>query len=331
MTRETIAKISAVGITIILIAILLSQIQIADIIVILAGIDPLYLIVGFVLYICINFFRALRFYILLDREVVLRDLFNIVCVHNMVNNILPARTGELSYIYLLKKLHNKKVGAGIATLFIARIFDLITISLLFFISALMIRDLPEIIMKAVWGIALFLMLIVIFASILLCFGKSFLDCVRRFFGRYNLDRYLVDYLLRKGEEVVESFEKIKANGKVTVVALITVSFGIWLSLYLLSYILAEAMNIDLGYFAVVLAFTFVVFTMILPIQGIGGFGTMESGWAVGFIAMGLTKEVAISSGFGYHIIIWVYFLVLGCYGFLAVKSEDPTKRLSRNP
>jgi uncharacterized membrane protein YbhN (UPF0104 family) len=148
----------------------------------------------------------------------------------------------------------------------------------------------------------------------------------------NLKMSFVDYLLKKVEEVVRSFEKIKTNGKVVIIALIITSFGIWLSLYLLSYILLKAMNIDLGYFAVVLASTFAVLTMVLPIQGIGGFGTLESGWAIGFVAIGLTKEVAISSGFGYHIIIWIYFLVLGCYGFLAMKSEDPAKRLiGRNP
>ena len=332
MKRESIAKISAVGITVVLVAILLSQIQISDITATLTGIDPLYLIAGFVLYMGIYSLRALRFYILLNREVRLRDLFNIVCVHNMVNNILPARTGELSYIYLLKKLHNKDTGDGIATLFIVRIFDLTTIALLFFLSALMIRDLPEIITLAVWGIAAFMLLIVIFVIVLLCSGKSFLNVVKKFFGMINLKMSFVDYLLKKVEEVVRSFEKIKTNGKSAIIASIIISFGIWLSLYLLSYILLKAMNIDLGYFAVVLASTFAVLTMVLPIQGIGGFGTLESGWAIGFVAIGLTKEVAISSGFGYHIIIWIYFLVLGCYGFLAMKSEDPAKRLiGRNP
>jgi uncharacterized protein (TIRG00374 family) len=93
MTRKTIAKISAVVITIALVAILLSQIQIADVITTLASINPLYLIAGFILYTCSYFFRGLRFHILLNREVGLRDLFNIVCVHNMVNNILPSLLG----------------------------------------------------------------------------------------------------------------------------------------------------------------------------------------------------------------------------------------------
>jgi uncharacterized protein (TIRG00374 family) len=319
--KGKLAKISAVVITIALVAILLSQIQIADVITTLAGIDPLYLIVGFAFYVCSYFFRALRFHILLNKEVGLRDLFNIVCVHNMVNNILPARTGELSYIYLLKKLHNKETGEGIATLFVARVFDFISISLFFFISALMIQDLPTIILNVIVGIAAFLVLIVIFLITLLYFEDSFLNLVRNFFSRFNWDKkYFGDYLLRKGEETVVSFEKIKTSGKVTVITLILVSFGIWMSLYSLNYILVGAMNINLGYFVVLLASTFAIFTTVLPIQGIGGFGTIEGGWAVGFIAVGLTREVAISSGFGYHIIIWIYFLILGCGGLFRMSK-----------
>ena len=63
MKHETIAKLSAVVITLALVAILLSQIRISDVITTLAGIDPLYLIAGFVLYIGSYFFRALRFHI----------------------------------------------------------------------------------------------------------------------------------------------------------------------------------------------------------------------------------------------------------------------------
>ena len=320
--KGKIVKISAVVITIVLAAVLLSQIEVNEVITTLASVDPLHVIAGFVLYTCSYFLRAFRFHILVNKKVKIRDLFNIVCVHNMLNNILPARTGELSYIYLLKKLHNKKTGEGIATLFVARVFDFITISLLFIGSAFVIQDLPEIIMKLVWVITLFLGTITIFLIALLYSGQSFFKSVKRFCERFHWDkRYFVDYLLRKGEETAECSEKIKTSGKVIGIALILNSFGIWLSLYSFNYILVGAMNINLSYCSIVFASTFAVFTTVLPIQGIGGFGTLESGWTVGFIAVGLTKEVAISSGFGYHIILLVYFLILGCYGSVMIKFK----------
>jgi uncharacterized protein (TIRG00374 family) len=314
MTRQTIAKISAVVITIALVAILLSQIQITDVITTLAGIDPLYLIAGFVLYVCSYFFRALRFHILLNREVGLRDLLNIVCVHNMANNILPARTGELSYIYLLKKLHNKTTGEGIATLLVARVFDFIAISLLFFISALMIRDLPEIIMKAVWAIALFMFLIVIFLVILLYSGESLLNLVRRFFRRFNLEkRYFIDYLLRKGEETVESFEEVKTRRVVFWAFLFSVL--VWCFMFSTTYVILSGLNFYLPLYKVIAGSTFAMVITILPIQSLSGFGTYEGAWAIAFMALRFSKEHAIISGFSVHIISIIYFLIIGGYGF----------------
>lgn len=300
---------------------LLSQIQIADVTTTLAGIDPLYLFVGFGLYVLSYFFRALRFRILLNKKVGLKNLFTIVCVHNMMNNILPARTGELSYIYLLKKHHNKTAGEGIATLFVARVFDIISITLLFSVSALMIKDLPDMVAKVVFFIVFFLALVIVFLITLLYSGNSFLNLVGMFFERFGLeDKRIVGYMLRKGSETVESFEMIKTNGRF--IEMFTISIGIWLSLYLLNYTLVIAMGINLNFFTIVLASTFAVFTTVLPIQGVGGFGTIEGGWAIGFVAAGLTKEVAISSGFGVHIITIFYFIIIGLFGYSVIKLKE---------
>ena len=315
MKRESIAKISAVGITIALVAILLSQIEVSDVITTLAGIDSLYLIAGFVLYICSYFFRALRFHILLNKEVGLRDLFNIVCVHNMVNNILPARTGELSYIYLLKKLHNKKTGEGISTLLVARVFDFIIISFLFFISALVIRDLPDIVSKIIWAIVGLLMFVLLLFLALVFYDEVFIDIIRRFANRIGALRFsLVRYLLRKGVETVQGFKLIKSKklfGYVFITSMI-----IWCFQYSMLYILASAMNISLAFWCMIFALTITFFTIVLPIQTVGGFGTIECGWALGFMILGISKEISITSGFGFHIVLLTFTVVLGTCGLV---------------
>lgn len=48
MKHESIAKISAVVITLVLVALLLSQISIGDVAKTLTSIDPIYLIIGFI-------------------------------------------------------------------------------------------------------------------------------------------------------------------------------------------------------------------------------------------------------------------------------------------
>ena len=132
--KKVVTKLASIILTVILVAILLSQINPRTITTALTSINPIYIIIGFFFYLGSYIFRALRFYILLNKQIRVKSLFTIVCVHNMMNNILPVRTGELAYIYMLKKLHTKPTSEGFATLMVARVFDLITVSLLFLVG-----------------------------------------------------------------------------------------------------------------------------------------------------------------------------------------------------
>ncbi len=119
------------------------------------------------------FFRAIRFRIILNKKEVRNyDLFTIVAVSNLINNILPARTGELSYIYLLKKLFKVPLKHGTASLVVVRIFDVISISLLLLLSILCLY--PENLLPFQTQILIIILLILfisIWALIAICNGK----------------------------------------------------------------------------------------------------------------------------------------------------------------
>ncbi|AKB33543.1 hypothetical protein MSSIH_2853 [Methanosarcina siciliae HI350] len=323
MKNKTIAKLSAVALSIGLLYILLSRVQFDEIVTTLTSINPAYIIAGFALYICSYFLRAFRFYILLHREIELKGLFNIICVHNMVNNILPARTGELSYIYLLKKVHKKTTGEGVASLMVARIFDIIALSLLFLISVLIVKDLPEIFMNTIGTVALFMVIMLIYLIVLLYSGRSFFGITKRFFGKYNLDqRKPGNYLLKIGEETVDSLEKTNiGNG---IYLLILSSILIWLLNYSMVFFLLQGMTIHIPLQNVILGATFCLLTTVLPIQGVGGFGTSETVWTLVFVPLGMSLEAAIISGFSYHIILIMYYLFIGSYGLIALKATVRT-------
>jgi uncharacterized membrane protein YbhN (UPF0104 family) len=78
----------------------------------------------------------------------------------------------------------------------------------------------------------------------------------------------------------------------------------------------------LTYFSVIFASTFAILTTVLPFQGLGNFGTLEAGWTLGFVAVGVSREMAISSGFTYHFVIILYFVVWGLWGFLSSRSRS---------
>jgi len=319
MKKQNLAKLVAAIVTLALVAILLSQIEVADVVHTLTSIEPVYLVAGFGLYVLSYFLRALRFHILLNREVGIRDLFNIICIHNMVNNLLPARTGELSYVYLLKKRHNKTAGAGAATLITARLFDMITILMLFFLSTLSVSTLFYNTVKVKWMVIALMFVVVLVLLMTIYQGRVFVIVLKKTVNYLGMDKMsFADYIFRKMDETVERFSNM--HGSIFIWGVL-VSIIIWVVSYSVNYILIVGMGINLTFWTFLFASTFALITTILPIQGVGGFGTMEGGWTIGFLAIGVTKEVAISSGFAAHIIMISYFTILGLIGLVRMKNK----------
>jgi len=317
LNRRHLAKASAFVVTAALLALLFSHVELSDLLATLKSIEPRYILLGLGAYASCYLFRALRFYVLLNKEVGVADLFAIVCVHNMVNGIMPARTGELSYIYLLKKIHKKSLADGAATLVLARMMDLISISILFFAAVVLAGDLPGMISGLLSAIALSAAVVVLAFFALVIGGRSSVEALDGMARRLNLDRMHV--ISRSINGLREAEGRIEASRNRNVLFLvITISLGIWISQYLMYYILLRGLGLELTFVLIVLGTTFAIFTSIAPIPSIGSFGVYEGLWAISFVAIGLPKETAIATGFAIHIIFILYFIFLGLIGFACI-------------
>ena len=320
MVKINKKRIIPVIITIGLVAFLLSYIEVEKIAETISAIPPVLFLLCFILYSFSYFFRTFRFRILLNEKIGFKDLFSIVSVHNMLNQILPARSGELSYIYLVKKTNDIPIDRGIATLMIARIFDFIAISLLFIISAVVVKDLPVLISNTLIIVLIFLMLIIILLTFLILYRESGIALMEKIAIKLNLNKFrIITFLITKGEETIKNFGVLKSK-KIALFVFLQ-SLFVWLLLYSISYILYNEMGIELSFWKIVLCSTLALFTFILPIQSIGGFGTQEGAYAIAFISMGISKELAITSAFSLHIVAFIYFLILGGYGLLSMKMK----------
>jgi glycosyltransferase 2 family protein len=328
MNFKLLTKIFAILITIVLLALLFSQINLGDVIATLKNINPVYLVAGFILYTCSYVLRAWRFHLLLNKEVAIKDLFHIECVHNMLNNLLPLRTGELSYIYLLKSEQNRTTGEALGTLIIARIFDFIIITVFFLLLFFFTGEItPGFTVLVVIGI-IFLISMVVLLIGLLIYGNAMVIQLQKLLRFFDFGTIRIgSYITRKLRETINCFNSFKAGESGKHHSVIFLTLGIWSFSYLLFYLIALSMNIDLGLIPILFASSFAVFSTVLPVQGIGGFGTMEAGWALGFISVGVTKEIAISTGFGFHLIVLMYTLFLGIWGYSGIFLSRKTRNI----
>jgi uncharacterized protein (TIRG00374 family) len=241
----------------------------------------------------------------------------------MMNILLPARTGELSYVYLVKKIHSKTTGEGIATLIVARVFDFVVIIFLLFAAGLFIRNIPKIVMDFLWIISIFLFCIVILLIALVFFGNRFIKVMKQTFEYLYWDKSKYgNYILQKGDELVISFDTIGVRKNVFLVGFLSIS--IWVLSFVILYIILIGMGIFLPIPNVIMGSTFILLTSVLPIHGIGGFGTTEAIWTLVYIPLGMTTNEAIISGFGYHLIILFFASILGLSGFLFLKWGTPS-------
>ncbi len=86
------------------------------------------LVLALGLYLLLNFWRSLRFRVPLNhKEVPLRVLFPITLYHNFLVRTLPFRTGELTYITLLRQHLHQPVSDSFSSLLGARLFELLLV------------------------------------------------------------------------------------------------------------------------------------------------------------------------------------------------------------
>lgn len=327
MNSRLLTTLFAILVTTVLLALLFTWINPVDIITVFKTISPAYLIAGFMFYLGTQLLRTWRFHLLLNREVSIRNLFPVECIYAMFVNLLPARTGELSYIYFLKTEFKRTTGEGLSTLIISRILDCIIFSGSFILFYFFIREMPLVFHKVIITSMVFLTLLMLVLGMLIFSGNKFLNILRKTAVFFNYKKFnWGDYIIKKGEETIDSIEKFKTDKQGLPFSVLLITLGIGVTTYLFYLLLTMGIGIHLDPLKILFASSFVLVTFMIPVQGIGGFGTTEGGWALGFIAVGLPGDMAISSGFVFHIVNLLFALILGIFGYIALKFSKMSRQ-----
>ncbi len=309
--------ILSITLTVVLLGFLFSRIQLSEIKKVFLSLQLEHLAAGFMLYLLGYFFRILRFRALLGGEPPpIVPLTAVVCIHNMANKLLPVRTGEISFPYLLKKIGKKSTGTGISSLMAARILDLASVGFVFFVSSIIIRnEMPEK-YKMLWIPAAVLSGVAILALA----GMIFFT--KKFFMTHSLPSQQNATLIRR--TFYSSLRALTAISNTNLILAIFWSMGLWFSFYGMFNIYVKGMGQNLGFFESSWGATISVFTYVLPISGVGGFGTHEAGWTLGFTALGIEFDAAVAAGFAVNVICAASAIILGiagAVGFYALRRQ----------
>lgn len=95
----------------------------SEIISVFAKLEPFWLILGFFFFGLGLLLKTWRWRILLDSHVSPTRIFAALAIGYLVNNLLPARAGELARIYLIGRKENVGISKTLGTVIIEKVFD----------------------------------------------------------------------------------------------------------------------------------------------------------------------------------------------------------------
>ena len=300
---------------------MLTQIDIEDLKTAFLGVYKPSLIIGLALMFSIDFFKSYRQKLLIGtNQVRFFDMFLVSLVRNAFNMVLPARTGELSYVYVLKRKFKIPIEVGVSTLFIGLIFEIVIVFSMIIISIIIIGiNRYSISSTSVIIIALVLLII---SLVILFYLSKFVDLF------IKLGQFLIRKIskLKKNKVFMYVYEKlIETNKNIKLIQKRKIYWKVYLSsvgtrvtkftsYYFLIHAILKPMGYDfsdLPFWVIFLATVTAEISAVLPTHAIAGFGTYEASFAVAFVMLGFSKQISIVVGFNYHIINLLETIVLG--------------------
>jgi uncharacterized membrane protein YbhN (UPF0104 family) len=307
----------ALALTVLLLAILLSQTDLSAVLSGFRRFSPAAAAAGLVGWALVNWLRALRFRVLIhSRHVPLGRMFSIVNVQNLLAGVTPGRAGELSYVILLRQDVRVPGAEGLAGFLVARVFDFVAVFGVAIAALLAVRDrLPAgsgrmvATAAALFGLSLVVLTQLAWISEK---GVGVIEAALRATGadRWSPARRFAALSIDVHGQIV----RVRAAGDEWRLWLLTA--GIWGVSYGVSWIWIVGLGLPLSIGQAIFVAAVAGLAGSLPVQGLAGLGTTEAGWAIPLVLMGVGREEAIAAGFCFHALAAAYLAILGGAGFL---------------
>lgn len=256
-------------------------------------------------------------------------LFLAVLVRGLCVDLLPARTGELVYIYLLRVKLGVELGAATASFALAFLFDLMALAPLLVIALLLVGMGTSLSPTLLGGAGVALLLLAILALRLLptALRVGFRACALLPDRAAALHRWTRRFLAATHRQI----RRARSHG--IDAPLFGLSLGVRLLKYAGLYVLLLAMLHPQGYTLQSLPFPKVFLGLCaaemaasLPISGIAGFGAYEGAWAGVFILLGFPAAMAKATSLSHHLVTQLYGYLIGIASILTLLALPARRR-----
>lgn len=279
-----------------------------------------WLLPGIAVYFVGVWVRAWRWHYLLRplQKVPVGEMFPIVTIGYMGNNIYPARAGELLRAFILKDRRGVPVSASLATIIVERIFDGVVMLGFVFLNLSELARLQgdsgfvgSIREVALWGALAFLGALGVFLAAAMYPRRS------ERIVQWVIERWVPASLRPKVGGVLMRFlsglESLRSPADALMILLTTTL--IWLLETGKYWFVMHAFPFEVSFFALMLMNGIVNLTTTLP-SAPGYVGTFDAPGIALLKAYGVSGEVAAAYTLVLHVALWFPITLVGVYYYL---------------
>ena len=284
------------------------------------------------------FVRALRWKVLLHPlkpDTALRSRFAGVSIGFAVNNIFPARLGEIARAFALTRVEPIGLSGSLGSLVVERFLDAIVLATLFLVP-MALPSFPgaEGLLTGAFGGVLrttFGLLVVFLLGLvaLLIFPEPIVRMAERWFGR--LPGVWGPRMVGGLESFLHALKVLR--NPVLLIKAVVWSYAFWLWHGLSFWLGFKAFGIDIGFAAAVFTEAVVGFAVAIPAAP-GFFGTFQLGADLALSGVyGVAEPSALAFAFGYHLGGFVPITIIGLYYAWSIgfSISDVTARAAGGP
>jgi len=282
-----------------------------------------WLSLAFLAYLINIFLRALRFKNLIySRPVKWIELVPISALHNIFTYLMPAKTGDFSYIFIAKNRLDVSLTEGTATLLAARFYDFLVVGMILTILLPFSKaEMPNWIFQSAIIFCLLVLIGTIAILVFLKFSRSPLESVSNVTGNQKHPQGTRAFRLQKIRNAwykfIAGLREIQNHGAHGRVVLLTT--GIWLCIYFNFYFAAQSMGLPIAFYHIAIISIVMIPLTLLPLQGFANIGTHEIGWTSVLVAFNYPYDTALAIAAGSHFILLLSVLVSGGIAFFGTQ------------
>jgi len=278
-----------------------------------------WLVPGLAIYFGGMVVRAWRWQYLLKplKKVSIGNLFQIIMIGYMGNNVFPLRMGEVLRAVVLKRRDDVSISGCLATIVVEKIFDAVVVVGFVLLNLGQLARLPgglslsQVSGLATWAVVIFLVGLAVFVAIAM-FPKPAQFLLHGIINKIIPERWR-EPVSRITDKFLDGLMSLRSP-KDALMILLT-SILVWLMETGLYWSVGRAVNLDLSFSQLMLLNGVVNMVLLIPAAP-GGLGTFDAAGRAVLEAYGIPSEPALGYTLILRIAIWVPITLLGTIYFI---------------